>query len=172
METALRNLTNDSPMPRVDWQWKCFAELAPADLYALLAARAAVFVVEQTCVFQDADGLDAFAWHLLGWAGTKDERTLAAYLRLIEPGRKYAEPSIGRVLTTAAFRRTGLGRAAMREGLARSAVLYPGCAVRVGAQQRLERFYAELDFRTVSAPYDEDGIAHVEMLRSGEGPRR
>jgi ElaA protein len=155
-----------SPMSSIDWQWKRFAELAPADLYALLAARAAVFVVEQMCVFQDADGLDAFAWHLLGWVGSQPERNLAAYLRLIEPGRKYAEPSIGRVLTAAAFRRTGLGREAMREGLTQAAALYPGLPVRIGAQQRLERFYAELGFRTVSAPYSDDGIAHVEMLRS------
>ena len=56
--------------------------------------------------------------------------------------------------------------AAMREALARTAALYPGRAVRIGAQQRLERFYAEFGFRTVSAPYEEDGIAHVEMLRS------
>ncbi|HEX8009549.1 MAG TPA: GNAT family N-acetyltransferase [Casimicrobiaceae bacterium] len=157
-------------MPHVDWQWKRFAELAPDELYALLAARAAVFVVEQSCAFQDADGLDAFAWHLLGWAGPEEARTLAAYLRLIEPGRKYAEPSIGRVLTTAGFRRAGLGRRAMREGLARSRLLYPGSAVRIAAQQRLERFYLELGFRTVSEPYAEDGIWHVEMLRPDEEP--
>jgi ElaA protein len=152
--------------PQVAWQWKRFAELKPAELYALLAARAAVFVVEQACAFQDADGLDAFAWHLLGWIEQDHDRTLAAYLRLIDPGRKYTEPSIGRVLTTAPFRGTGLAREAMREGLARAAALYPGREVRIGAQQRLERFYVELGFRTVSAPYDEDGIAHVEMLRS------
>lgn len=153
-------------MLQIEWQWKRFAELAPAELYALLAARAEVFVVEQRCMFQDADGLDAFAWHLLGWTGQNRERVLAAYLRLIEPGRKYAEPSIGRVLTTALHRRTGLGREAMREGLAQASMLFPGCAVRIGAQQRLERFYVDLGFHTVSAPYDEDGIAHVEMLRS------
>jgi len=153
-------------MPQVAWQWKRFAELEPAELYAMLAARAAVFVVEQACAFQDADGLDAFASHLLGWVEQDHNPTLAAYLRLIDPGRKYAEPSIGRVLTTLPFRGTDLGRAAVREGLARTAALYPGRAVRIGAQQRLERFYAEFGFRTVSAPYEEDGIAHVEMLRS------
>ncbi len=159
-------------MQHIQWEWKRFAELAPAELYALLAARAAVFVVEQSCAFQDADGLDPFAWHLLGWTAPEEERTLAAYLRLIEPGRKYAEPSIGRVLTTVAFRRTGLGRVAMIEGLARSAMLYPRLPVRIGAQRRLERFYMELGFRTVSEPYDEDGISHVEMLRSDDGQRR
>ena len=153
-------------MPRVDWQWKRLPELSPAELYALLAARASVFVVEQACAFLDLDGLDEFAWHLLGWGGADGDPALAAYLRLIDPGRKYAEPSIGRVLTTAPFRGGGLGRAAMREGLERAARLYPGRALRIGAQQRLERFYAELGFRPDSAPYLEDGIAHVEMLRT------
>jgi ElaA protein len=152
--------------PEIAWQWKRFTDLTPAELYALLAARAAVFVVEQQCTFQDADGLDAFAWHLLGWVEREGQRELVAYLRLIDPARKYAEPSIGRVLTTAGFRRTGLGREAMREALARAALLYPGRAVRIGAQQRLEPFYIERGFRTVSAPYQEDGIPHVEMLRS------
>jgi ElaA protein len=157
-------------MPHIEWQWKRFAELSPAETYALLTARAAVFVVEQNCAFQDLDGLDQVSWHLLAWAGSGAERTLAGYLRLIEPGGKYAEPSIGRVLTTAAFRGTGLGRALMREGLAQSAALYPGCAVRIGAQQRLERFYEELGFRTVSAPYNEDNIMHVEMLLQPRSP--
>jgi ElaA protein len=154
-------------MAHVEWQWKRFAELAPAELYALHAARAEVFIVEQDCAFQDLDGLDVLAWHLLGWAAFDGELTLAAYLRLIEPGRKYAEPSIGRVLTRARFREQGLGRVLMREGLAQSERLFPGRPVRIGAQQRLERFYEELGFRTVSAPYNEDNIMHVEMLRKG-----
>jgi ElaA protein len=151
-------------MAPINWSWKRFAELEPRELYALLGARAEVFVVEQACAFLDLDGLDEFAWHLLGWSNGAGESRFAAYLRLIDPGRKYAEPSIGRVLTTAAFRGTGLGRAAMREGLARASALYPGQPLRIGAQQRLERFYRELGFRTVSDPYQEDGIAHVEML--------
>jgi ElaA protein len=159
META-----PDTAKPSVEWQWKPFADLAAMELYAVLAARVAVFVVEQRCAFQDLDGLDPFAWHLLGWAGSHEERTLCAYLRLIEPGRRYREPSIGRVLTTVSFRGFGLGREAMREGLARAAELYPGQVVRIAAQQRLERFYASMGFRTASAPYEEDGIVHVDMV--------
>ena len=150
--------------PSVHWQWKRFAELQPAELYAALAARAAVFVVEQRCAFQDADGWDTCAWHLLGWVGENGERELCAYLRLIEPGRKYREPSIGRVLTIARCRGAGLGREAMRIGLARCAELYPGASVRIAAQQRLEAFYAALGFRIASDPYDEDGIVHVDMV--------
>jgi ElaA protein len=154
--------------PSIAWQWIRFADLTPNELYALLTARGEVFVVEQRCAFLDMDGLDRDSMHLLGWARRDDQadrdRALAAYLRLVEPDRKYTEPSIGRVLTTAAFRGIGLGRAVMREGLRRAAAEYPAQPVRIGAQRYLERFYESLGFRVASAPYDEDGIEHVQML--------
>ena len=153
-----------APPPALQWQWSRLPELPTLDLYAALAARQTVFAVEQHCAFQDADGLDLHAWHLLGWADAGGERVLASYLRVIDPGRKFAEPTIGRVLTTPAFRGTGQGRVVMIEGLARSAHAYPGHAVRIAAQQRLEAFYASLGFRTASTPFEEDGIPHVEML--------
>jgi ElaA protein len=154
--------------PTIAWQWIRFADLTPNDLYALLIARGEVFVVEQRCAFLDADGLDRDALHLLGWARhdrAAADPALAAYLRLLPPGRKYAEPSIGRVLTTAAFRGMGLGRTAMREGLRRAAMEYPERPIRIGAQRYLERFYESLGFQVASPPYDEDGIEHVQMLR-------
>ena len=150
------------------WQWSRIGELASFELYAALAARQLVFAVEQHCAFQDADGLDLSAWHLLGWVDGDAGASLAAYLRVIDPGMKYAEPSIGRVLTVPPHRGVGLGRIVMVEGIARTAAVWPGRPVRIAAQQRLERFYTSLDFRTVSAPYIEDGIPHVEMLRSGD----
>ncbi|MEP6998321.1 MAG: GNAT family N-acetyltransferase [Betaproteobacteria bacterium] len=161
--------------PEIRWQWTRFDELEPSHLYALLRARGEVFIIEQRCAFLDTDGIDLHAWHLLGWTTPRipddaDAKpvTLAAYLRLIEPGRVYAEPSIGRVLTVEPFRRVGLGRPLMNEGLRKAAELYPGHAVRIGAQSRLERFYLSLGFRTVSQTYIEDGIEHVQMLRPAD----
>jgi ElaA protein len=157
--------------PHIRWQWTRFDDLEPRHLYALLRARGEVFIIEQRCAFLDTDGIDLSAWHLLGWtaaeagAGDGDSALLAAYLRLIDPGRIYAEASIGRVLTVAPFRRIGLGRPLMKEGLRKAAQLHPGHAVRIGAQIRLERFYQSLGFRTVSEMYIEDGIEHVQMLR-------
>ena len=155
--------------------WKCapFGELTAQELYDILQARAAVFVVEQMCAFQDLDGADQHSWHLMGRStlspalpqGGGRMAPLVAYCRLVEPGIKFAEPSIGRVVTVGAARGTGLGRALMAEALARAEKLWPGKALRIGAQQRLQRFYQSLGFDTVSQPYDEDGILHVEMLR-------
>lgn len=149
------------------WQWSRFAGLAPAELYAALAARQQVFTVEQHCAFQDADGLDPSAWHLLGWIDAATGPLLATYLRVIDPGAKYAEPSIGRVLTVPPHRGVGLGRTVMVEGIARTAAVWPNRPVRIAAQSRLERFYSSLGFRVASAPFIEDGIPHVEMLREG-----
>ena len=151
----------------IRWQFGRMSELSVHDLYAVMVARQQVFAVEQACAYLDADGLDPHAWHLIGWMPREAGAALGCYLRLIDPGCRFAEPAIGRVLTTPACRGTGLGRILMGEGLARAACAFPGRAIRIAAQQRLEGFYASLGFRTASAPFQEDGIAHVEMLHAG-----
>lgn len=155
-------------IPTVDWRCVPYAALTLDELYLLLQLRQRVFIVEQTCPYLDTDGSDHEAWHLLGWTRDADgRRILGAYARLFRPGIKFAEASIGRVVTNPAVRRSGLGRALMREAIARVQDLAPGAPVRIGAQRYLERFYESFGFRVASEPYDEDGIAHVEMLRTG-----
>lgn len=150
--------------------WRCarLDGLTALEVHDILQARSAVFVVEQACVFQDMDGADPQSWHLFARA----DGALAAYCRIVPPGIKFAEPSIGRVITTGAVRGTGMGRALMQEALRRTAALWPGKPVRIGAQCRLEAFYHSLGFATASAPYDEDGIPHVEMVREGDDASR
>ena len=149
----------------IDWQWRRFAELSGADVYEILARRQDVFILEQACLYPDADGLDADAWHLLGWQTDGAQRRLAAYLRCLAPGAKYREMSLGRVLTSEAARGSGIGRVLIAEGIAHAERQYPGQRIRIGAQARLEALYASFGFVTVSEPYDEDGIMHIDMLR-------
>jgi ElaA protein len=150
----------------VFWQWSRFSELRPDDLYAVVRLREAVFVVEQNCPYLDADGRDPGAWHLLGWnQASGGERSLMAYARVFEPGVRYTEGSIGRVATAQEVRRTGVGRQLMAEALRRLETLAPGEKIKIAAQRRLEAFYAGFGFTTVSAPYEEDGIMHVDMVR-------
>ncbi len=146
------------------WHFAPFPKLSPMDIHDLYQARVGVFVFEQKCPFQDVDGADPQCWHLLGRAS---DGRIHAYCRLVPPGLKYAEPSIGRVLTTEPARGTGAGRELMAEALRCAEALWPGRAIRIGAQRYLERFYGEFGFTTVSEPYDEDGIMHVLMLRNG-----
>jgi ElaA protein len=149
----------------IEWQECSFAELTNAQLYEVLAQRQNVFILEQQCLYGDIDGLDLDAHHLLGWRAVDGQRQLAAYLRVLAPGAKYAEASLGRVLTTEAARRTGAGRELLARGIDYAGRLYPGHRIRIGAQQYLEAFYGSFGFQTISAPYDEDGIMHIDMLR-------
>jgi ElaA protein len=149
----------------IEWQWSSFADLAVADLYEMLGLRQQVFVLEQTCLYPDIDGLDPGAHHLLGWRTVDGKRELVATLRCLAPGAKYDEMSLGRVVTSPSARGTGLGRELVAQGIACAERLHPGHAIRIGAQAHLEAFYAGFGFRTVSAPYDEDGILHIDMLR-------
>lgn len=146
----------------VVWRAQRFDELSIEQLYAILAARAAVFVVEQDCPYQDLDGMDACGIHLTAWSA---DGTVAAYARVLPPGKRFSEPSIGRVLTARQARRTGLGRELMRRSITLAESAYPGQALRISAQQYLEGFYRGLGFVTVGEPYPEDGIPHLEMFR-------
>lgn len=146
-------------------QWRCarLEGLSSRELHRIHMARQRVFVVEQNCPFQDADEIDERAMHLTGWA---PGGAVLAYARIADPGVKYAEPSIGRVLTTAEARGTGLGRELLRRALSIAAEAYPGQALRISAQHRLERFYAEAGFVSIGEPYLEDDLPHIEMLRA------
>lgn len=171
--------------PAVDWQWSPFADLTAADVYAMLALRQDVFVVEQECVFPDIDWIDQQGHHLLGWQTTEvpevqaavgavgangaRQRILVACLRCLPPGAKFLECSIGRVVTAAGVRGSGIGRRLVAEGVRRCEAAYPGQPIRIGAQLYLEDFYRSFGFETVSSPYDEDDIMHIEMLRPGQG---
>ena len=144
----------------MDWRWLRFAELGVDNLHDALQLRSRVFILEQG-PYLDVDGLDRQSWHLLGRDG---EGVLVAYLRVVDPGLKYEEPSIGRVVTAPEVRGSGLGRSLMREGLAGCARHWPQRNIRISAQVRLQRFYTELGFSAVGAEYLEDDIPHIEML--------
>ena len=134
----------------IDWQFSHFNDLTPAALYEVLAQRQNVFILEQTCLYPDIDGYDLEAHHLLGWRTVDGKRSLAAYLRVLAPGAKYDEMSIGRVITTPAARGTGAGRALIDQGILQAEALYPGHRIRIGAQQYLERFYGSFGFETAA----------------------
>lgn len=141
--------------------WLPFDRLSGRELYDVLQLRQRVFVVEQTCPYLDADGVDLRCWHALGVEGGR----VVATARLVPPGEKYAEPAIGRVVTAPEVRRRGHGLTLMRSAIAQGQRLYPGQGLRLSAQRYLQRFYEGLGFVAVGEPYAEDGIPHVEMVR-------
>ncbi|WP_063690206.1 GNAT family N-acetyltransferase [Alcaligenes faecalis] len=146
----------------LDFQWKRLDDLSTREMYTIIQAREAVFVVEQACAYQEVDGLDLDSWHL----SVLKDGELAAYARVVEPGLKYEEPSIGRVLTLAKFRSLKIGYALVAEAIRFTETHYPGTGIRIGAQAHLQKFYGSLGFEPVGEIYDEDGIAHIDMVKA------
>ena len=146
----------------LNWHWQSFEALSKAQLYEVLQLRETVFVLEQKCAYQDLDYLDQHAWHI---SGRNEKGELAAYCRVVFPGKKYQEPAIGRVATAKQFRGQGLGIALMNYAIMQTEKIYSGQGIRISAQQYLERFYSELGFNVCSKPYLEDDILHIDMLK-------
>ncbi len=155
-----------SPAP-LAWRWCRFDALGVVELQNIYMARQAVFAIEQGCIYLDADGRDELGFHLAAWSPA--HRMPLAYARVLDPGVKYAEPSMGRVITTAAARGTGLGRELVRRAISHCAEVFPAHGIRISAQTRLEAFYAGFGFAPVGDTYLEDGITHTEMLRPAAG---
>lgn len=145
----------------ISWRFIAFEALTIPELYALLQLRSEVFVVEQACIFQDMDGADAQAMHLLGTV----DGELVACARCFPAGAKFAEASIGRVATREDVRGIGAGHALMQHALTGLQQHWGPQAIRIGAQARLEHFYRQHGFEKMGGPYIEDGIPHIEMLR-------
>ena len=146
---------------QIQWVLKKFCELNPYELYSILQLRNEVFVVEQNCVFQDADDKDQESHHLAGYTNNK----LVAYTRLVPPGLIYEETSIGRVVTSPSVRREGAGKVLMQESIKKAYELFGVQPIKIGAQLYLKKFYEGFDFTQASDMYLEDGIPHIYMLK-------
>lgn len=148
---------------KLEWLTKSFDRLTVNELYDVMQLRLAVFVVEQQCWYQDADGLDQSCLHVMGRVSSGQ---LACYLRIVPPDGKYDEPSIGRVVVGNSFRGNGIGRLLMTRGIEITDDKYPAAGIRLSAQKYLERFYQSLGFASTGHEYLDDGIPHVEMYRA------
>ncbi|MBP6025604.1 GNAT family N-acetyltransferase [Ferruginibacter sp.] len=147
---------------QLHWVLKKFEELTPFELYNIMQLRNEVFVVEQNCVYQDADNKDPKSFHFMGW----DNTTLVAYTRIIPQGISYTEASIGRVVSSPKYRGTGAGRALMQLSINNTFKLFNCNAIKIGAQLYLKKFYESLGFVQCSDQYLEDNIPHIEMILS------
>ena len=145
----------------VNWMLKKFDDLTSSEMYSILQLRNEVFVVEQNCVFQDADNKDQAGYHLMGWRADK----LAAYSRILPPGISYEFVSIGRIVTSPAERRNGVGKILMKKSIEAVTKLFGSVAIKLGAQLYLKQFYESFGFVQSSDIYLEDGIEHIEMIR-------
>ena len=144
------------------WILKKFEELTPQELYAIVQLRNEVFVVEQNCVYQDADNKDQPSFHFMAWQKEK----LVAYTRILPAGIAYDMVSIGRVVTSPGVRRMGMGKELMKRSIEEVQKLYGKVPIWIGAQLYLKDFYNSFGFQQSSSIYLEDGIEHIEMILS------
>lgn len=155
---AIQNET--IPQDRI-WEIKRLEDLDVKTLYEIIALRINVFILEQTCFYEELDHKDYNATHLYT---LDDKGTVRAYLRILDPGVSYDELSIGRVLVAPSARGTGLGRELMLKALSYITEQYGEVPIRISAQAYLQRFYESLGFTPASEIYLEDGIEHLEMV--------
>ncbi|MBJ3814388.1 GNAT family N-acetyltransferase [Shimwellia pseudoproteus] len=145
----------------IEWQDLHHGALSAPQLYAALALRSAVFVVEQQCLYQDVDGDDLCGdnRHLFGWR----DGQLIAYARILQPDTDNSPVVIGRVIIAPQARGEKLGFQLMAQALASCRQHWPDRGIYLGAQAHLQDFYRQLGFTPVTAIYDEDGIPHLGM---------
>ena len=145
----------------INWITRKFDELTLDELYSILQLRNEVFIVEQNCVYNDTDGKDQSAWHLMAIDGDK----LIAYTRILPPGISYSDPAIGRVVTAPSKRRSGLGRELMKRSIEACEALFGKSSITLNAQVYLQSFYESLGFIVVGEEYLDDEIPHIRMSR-------
>ncbi len=138
---------------------KTFQELSTAELYAVLQLRSAIFVVEQECIYQDIDGKDAKAIHVLGYL----DEELIAYTRVFGPGDYFDQASIGRVAVRESHRGKGLGYQIMEASIEAVRAIFDTQQITLSAQLYLKDFYADMGFKPEGPEYKEDGIPHIRM---------
>ncbi|WP_249384066.1 GNAT family N-acetyltransferase [Chitinivorax sp. B] len=149
-------------MMQISWQCLAFSELDTTKLYAMMVLRQRVFIVEQDCVYLDADGADLQAHHLLAWSA---DGILLAYARLLPPGVKFADASFGRVVTAPEARGKGIGRLLLAQIMQVMDTLFPHQPITIGAQTYLKAFYGRVGFTAIGPEYLEDGLPHIDMRR-------
>ena len=145
---------------------KVYQDLEIDELYAMMALRAAVFVVEQNCVYQDLDYKDQKALHVMGWINGK----LVAYTRLFGPGDYFDQASIGRVIVAMDERGHNYGHQIMSASINAITQHYKTDRIDISAQTYLEQFYTAHGFLPSGEEYLEDGIPHIKMIKTGNNP--
>jgi len=145
--------------PGLQWCWCRLEEMEPLVLYDLLALREAIFVVEQSCIYQELDGLDKTAEHLL----VTQNGTIVACLRVLPPTGERDRARIGRVAVSSDWRKRGLARSMVQSAIDKIRLDYPSSDICLDAQTYLQGFYLSLGFRVCGDEFLEDGIPHIPM---------
>lgn len=140
---------------------KTFNELSLNELYQILQLRSEVFVVEQDCVYQDIDGKDDKALHIIGDINGE----IVAYTRCFDKGFYFEEAAIGRVVVKQEQRKYAYGHQIMKASIKAIKDHFNTEKIKLSAQQYLIKFYESHGFTSIGEGYLEDGIPHIAMVK-------
>jgi ElaA protein len=131
-----------------------FTELSPEVLYGIVKLRQDIFIIEQSCAFEDMDGRDAEpdARHL--WI--EHDGGVVSALRLLHDND--GAHRIGRVVTAPTHRGRGLASL-----LVEHAIALAGPPLVLSAQEHLAEWYGRYGFVVSGERWVEDGIGHLPM---------
>jgi len=152
----------------LNWEVGHFADLSNLQVYQVMKLRVDVFVVEQACIYPEIDEKDVLedTLHMLGYPGGDSVRQLVAYARAMAPVAPNSAVTIGRVVTDAGFRGQGVAREMMHQLMTECRKSWPESDIALSAQVPVSSFYESLGFHIVSEEYIEDGIPHIDMVKS------
>ena len=138
------------------WEIKEWTELSTKEVENIFSLRSEVFVVEQDCVYQDIDGKDHKAKHVLG----KINNEVVAYSRIFKPGDYFKEASFGRTVVKKSHRGKKIGHYLVEKCLENMKYKI----IKISAQSYIKDFYSSHGVKTEGKEYLEDGIPHTAMF--------
>ena len=145
--------------PDLHWCWYRLGDMGPGLLYDMLSLRVDIFVVEQSCIYRELDGLDKTAKHLLVTQGEK----AVGCLRVLPPDPSEPRARIGRVAVASGWRNHGLARSMVTNTIDAVGLEFPSTGICLDAQTYLREFYLSLGFEVCGDEFLEDGIPHIPM---------
>ncbi len=116
-------------------------------------------MIEQECLYSDIDGEDINAEHLFLY----EKELLVGYLRILKPGIKFDESSLGRIVVNPAYRGKDIGRKLIEEGIRIILEEYQ-TPIRIEAQAALLGYYNAFGFVEEGKVYEVDMIDHIQMV--------
>ena len=137
---------------------KRWDELSRKEINDIFSLRSEVFVVEQECVYQDVDGKDEQADHVL----LTIDNNLVGYTRVFNENIYFKEASFGRAVVKKTYRGKGYGHLLVEKSLEHLKASKQS-PIKISAQAYLKDFYSSHGFVVKGKEYMEDGIPHFAM---------
>ena len=137
---------------------KAWNQLSRKEINDIFSLRSEVFVIEQECIYQDVDGKDEKADHVLLFVNNE----LVGYARVFNENIYFKEASFGRAVVKKSHRGEGYGHLLVEKSLEHLKTNKQS-PIKISAQSHLKEFYSSHGFVAKGEEYMEDGIPHTAM---------